>query len=70
MVAISSEPGAPSLKEQEDAKASEACPACAPSRWCEACSTLFPGAEIVAVRACEHTPRTMPSAGTDGDDER
>ena len=39
MVAVSNAPGAPSLKEQEDARDSRSsCRVCAPSLWCKACS--------------------------------
>ena len=54
MVAISSAPGAPSLKEQEDAKASEALSGVRAEPLVRRVLAVFPGAEIVAVRACEH----------------
>jgi len=67
MVAISSAPGAPSLKEQEDAKASEALSGVRAEPLVQSVLAAFPGAEIVGVRAYEPAPRTMPSAGTDGE---
>jgi len=67
MVAISSAPGAPSLKEQEDAKASEALSGVRAEPLVQSVLAAFPGAEIVGVRATEPGPRTMPSAGTDGE---
>ncbi|MGB6666007.1 MAG: DNA polymerase III subunit gamma/tau, partial [Methylocella sp.] len=67
MVAISSAPGAPSLKEQEDAKASEALSGVRAEPLVQSVLAAFPGAEIVGVRATESAPRTRPSAGTDGE---
>jgi len=67
MVAISSAPGAPSLKEQEDAKASEALSGVRAEPLVQSVLAAFPGAEIAGVRAYEPTPRTMPSAGTNGE---
>jgi DNA polymerase-3 subunit gamma/tau len=67
MVAISSVPGAPSLKEQEDAKASEALSGVRAEPLVQSVLAAFPGAEIAGVRAYESAPRTMPSAGTDGE---
>ena len=67
MVAISSVPGAPSLKEQEDAKASEALSGVRAEPLVQSVLAAFPGAEIAGVRAYEPAPRTMPSAGTDGE---
>ena len=67
MVAISSAPGAPSLKEQEDAKASEALSGVRAEPLVQSVLAAFPGAEIAGVRAYEPAPRTMPSAGTDGE---
>jgi len=68
MVAISSAPGAPSLKEQEDAKALSGLRA---EPLVQSVLAAFPGAEIAGVRTYEPAPRTMPSAGADGeaDDE-
>jgi DNA polymerase III subunit gamma/tau len=65
MVAISSAPGAPSLKEQEDAKASDALSGVRAEPLVQSVLAAFPGAEIAGVRAYEPPPRTMPSAGTD-----
>ncbi|MGI8567774.1 MAG: DNA polymerase III subunit gamma/tau [Methylocella sp.] len=67
MVAISSAPGAPSLKEQEDAKAAEALSGVRAEPLVQSVLAAFPGAEIASVRACEPPPRTMPSAATDGE---
>jgi DNA polymerase-3 subunit gamma/tau len=67
MVAISSVPGAPSLKEQEDAKASEALSSVRAEPLVQSVLAAFPGAEIAGVRAYEPAPRIMPSAGTDGE---
>ena len=67
MVAISSAPGAPSLKEQEDAMASEALSGVRAEPLVQSVLAAFPGAEIVGVRTTEPAPRTMPSAGTDGE---
>ncbi len=67
MVAISSAPGALSLKEQEDAKASEALAGVRADPLVQSVLATFPGAEIAGVRACETAPRTLPSAGTNGE---
>ena len=67
MVAISSAPGAPSLREQEDAKASEALSGVCAEPLVQSVLAAFPGAEIVGVRASGPGLRTMPSAGTDGE---
>jgi DNA polymerase III subunit gamma/tau len=64
MVAISRAPGAQSLKEQEDAKASEALSGVRAEPLVQSVLAAFPGAEIVAVRAYEPA---MPSAGTNGE---
>ncbi len=67
MVAISSAPGAPSFKEQEDARAAEALSGARAEPLVQSVLAAFPGAEIAAVRACETAPRTMPSPATDGE---
>ena len=67
MVAISNAPGAPSLKERGDAEASEALSGVRAEPLVQSVLAAFPGAEIASVRACEPPPRTMPSAGTDGE---
>ena len=67
MVAISSAPGAPSLKAQEDAKASESFFYVRAEPLVQSVLAAFPGAEIVGVRATEPAARTMSSAGTDGE---
>ncbi|MGC2221659.1 MAG: DNA polymerase III subunit gamma/tau [Methylocella sp.] len=67
MVAVSNAPGAPSLKEQKDAKAAEALSGVRAEPLVQSVLAAFPGAEITSVRACEPAPRTMPSAGTDGE---
>jgi DNA polymerase-3 subunit gamma/tau len=67
MVAVSSAPGAPSLKEQEAAKASEALSGVRAEPLVQSVLSAFPGGVIAGVRAYEPAPRTMPSAGTDGE---
>jgi DNA polymerase-3 subunit gamma/tau len=67
MVAISSAPGAPSLKEQEDAKASEALSGVRAEPLVQSVLAAFPGAVIAGVRTYEPEPRTMLSAGTDAE---
>ena len=67
MVALSSVPGAPSLKEQEDAKASDALAGVRAEPLVQSVLAAFPGAEIAGVRAYEPEPRTMLSAGTDAE---
>jgi DNA polymerase III subunit gamma/tau len=67
MVAISRAPGAPSLKEQEDAKASEALSGVRAEPLVQSVLAAFPGAEIAWVRAYEPAPRTVPSAEADGE---
>ncbi|MGH6937214.1 MAG: DNA polymerase III subunit gamma/tau, partial [Methylocella sp.] len=64
MVAISGAPGAPSLKEQEDAKASAALSGVRTEPLVQSVLAAFPGAEIAGIRAYEPA---MPSAGTDGE---
>lgn len=64
MVAISGAPGAPSLKEQEDAKESAALSGVRAEPLVQSVLAAFPGAEIAGVRAYEPA---MPSAGTDGE---
>jgi DNA polymerase III subunit gamma/tau len=66
MVAVSSAPGAPSLKEQKDAKASEALSGVRAEPLVQSVLSAFPGAVIAGVRAYEPAPRTMASTGTDG----
>ncbi|HEX3495382.1 MAG TPA: DNA polymerase III subunit gamma/tau [Methylocella sp.] len=65
MVAVSSAPGAPSLKEQEDTKASEALSGVRAEPLVQSVLSAFPGAVIAGVRAYEPAPRTTASAGTD-----
>ena len=67
MVALSSAPGAPSLKEQEHAKANEVLSGVRAEPLVQSVLAAFPGAEIAGVRAYEPAPRTMPSAGPDGE---
>ena len=67
IVAISSVPGAPSLKEQEEVKASEALSGVRAEPLVQSVLAAFPGAEIAGVRTYEPAPRTMSSAGTDGE---
>ncbi|MGQ0443973.1 MAG: DNA polymerase III subunit gamma/tau [Beijerinckiaceae bacterium] len=67
MVAISSTPGAPTFREQEDAKAAAALSGVRAEPLVQSVLAAFPGAEIAGVRACETAPRTMPPAATDGE---
>jgi DNA polymerase-3 subunit gamma/tau len=53
MVALSSEPGAPSLKEQADAAAQAALTGVRADPLVQTAMALFPGAEITAVRTAE-----------------
>ena len=68
MVAVSNASGAPSLKEQEDAKTREALSGVRAEPLVQSVLAAFPGAEIVAVRAAgpapEHHPATAASAET------
>ncbi len=66
MVAVSNAPGAPSLKEQEDAKVREALSGVRAEPLVQSVLAAFPGAEIVAVRAAGPAPEIVP-AGTDGE---
>jgi DNA polymerase III subunit gamma/tau len=68
MVAVSNASGAPSLKEQEDAKTREALSGVRAEPLVQSVLAAFPGAEIIAVRAAgpapEPNPATAASAGT------
>jgi DNA polymerase III subunit gamma/tau len=63
MVAISSLPGAPSLKEQEEARAREAVSGVRAEPLVQSALAAFPGAEIVSVRAPESVRQNMPASG-------
>ncbi len=66
MVAISSEAGAPSLKEQAEASAAAAMLGVRADPLVREVLALFPGAEIVAVRGAESTAEeTAPETGDD-----
>jgi DNA polymerase III subunit gamma/tau len=65
MVAVSNAPGAPSLKEQEDAKARLALSGVRAEPLVQSVLAAFPGAEIVAVRAVASAPENTSSAATD-----
>ncbi|MGH6840497.1 MAG: DNA polymerase III subunit gamma/tau, partial [Methylocella sp.] len=67
MVAISSAPGAPSVREQEDAKAAAALSGVRAEPLVQSVLAAFPGAEIAGVRTSEAAPGTMPSAAADGE---
>ncbi len=62
IVALSSAPGRPSLKEQEDAKAREVLAGVRAEPLVQNALAAFPGAEIVGVRAFEPAPRPLPQA--------
>ncbi|QBR71802.1 DNA polymerase III subunit gamma/tau [Beijerinckiaceae bacterium] len=63
MVAISSLPGAPSLKEQQDAKAAEAVSDVRAEPLVQSVLAAFPGAEIVGVRVPESVSPNAPAPG-------
>ena len=71
LVAVSREPGAPSLKEREEAKAREAMTGVCADPLVRSVLAYFPGAEIVAVRAVEQmaqaVPAEAPAEGVDDD---
>ena len=62
MVAVSNAPGAPSLKEQEDAKTREALSGVRAEPLVQSVLAAFPGAEIVAVRTAGPAPEKNPAA--------
>ena len=68
MVAVSNAPGAPSLKEQQDAKTREALSGVRAEPLVQSVLAAFPGAEIVAVRPAgpvlEENAAAAASAGT------
>ncbi|WOJ89812.1 DNA polymerase III subunit gamma/tau [Methylocapsa polymorpha] len=64
LVAISREPGAPSLKEQEEAKAREAMTGVCADPLVRSVLAYFPGAEIVAVRTMEQMAQAVPPEAT------
>ena len=63
MVAISSLPGTPSLKEQEDARVAEAVSDVRAEPLVQRVLAAFPGAEIVGVRAPKSARQNMPAPG-------
>ncbi|WP_084143933.1 DNA polymerase III subunit gamma/tau [Methylocapsa acidiphila] len=69
LVAISREVGAPSLKEQEEAKALETKSGLSADPLVRSVLAYFPGAEIVAVRPAEAVASPAPPEPTAGDEE-
>jgi DNA polymerase III subunit gamma/tau len=71
MVAVSNASGAPSLKEQEDAKTREALSGVRAEPLVQSVLAAFPGAEIVAVRAAGPAPdhHPAPAASAEANDE-
>ncbi len=67
MVALSTEPGAPSLKEVADARAKEAMNGVRADPLVRRALEVFPGAEIVAVRAAADV--AAPAAAESGDED-
>jgi DNA polymerase III subunit gamma/tau len=65
LVAVSSTPGAPSLKEQEEAKAREILTGVHFDPLVQSALTAFPGAEIVGVRTNKIALESPLAAGTD-----
>ncbi len=63
MVALSRDPGAPSLKEQADAREKEARSEVVADPLVKSVLDAFPGARIVAVRRPDMTPEAIPDAG-------
>ena len=63
MVALSRDPGAPSLKEQADAREKEAHSEVVADPLVKSVLDAFPGARIVAVRRPDMTPEALPDAG-------
>jgi DNA polymerase III subunit gamma/tau len=64
MVSVSSMPGAPSLKEQEDARAREVLTGVRSEPLVQSVLAAFPGAEIVGVRPNDTALQTSPQAAT------
>ncbi len=67
MVALSREEGAPSLKEAADAKAQQAMNGVRADPLVRRALEIFPGAEIVAVRASQESASETPSEAADED---
>ena len=63
IVALSRDPGAPSLKEQSDAREREARSEVVADPLVKSVLDAFPGARIVAVRRPDMTPEALPDAG-------
>ena len=63
IVALSRDPGAPSLKEQADAREREARSGIEADPLVKGVLDAFPGAKIVAVRHPDMTPEALPDAG-------
>ncbi len=63
MVALSRDPGAPTLKEQADARETEARSEIVADPLVKSVLDAFPGARIVAVRRPDMTPEALPDAG-------
>jgi DNA polymerase-3 subunit gamma/tau len=64
LVAVSNLPGAPSLKEQKDAKAREILTGVQSDPLVQCALAAFPGAEIVGVRAYENAVQIEPQPET------
>ncbi|VFU07304.1 DNA polymerase III subunit gamma/tau [Methylocella tundrae] len=70
MVAVSNEAGAPSLREVADARAQEAMNGVRADPFVRRALEVFPGAEIVAVRAAEEAaPAAVPQAAKSDDED-
>jgi DNA polymerase III subunit gamma/tau len=65
LVAVSNSPGAPSLKEQKDAKVREILTGVQSEPLVQSALAAFPGAEIVGVRAYEPAPPIVPQVEED-----
>jgi DNA polymerase-3 subunit gamma/tau len=63
LVTVSSEPGAPSLKEQEEAKARDVLMNVQSDPFVQRVLATFPGAEIIGVRPKETAPESPLAAG-------
>ena len=63
MVTLSRDPGAPSLKEQADARERDARSEVVADPLVKSVLDAFPGARIVAVRRPDMTPEALPDAG-------
>ena len=63
LVTVSSEPGAPSLKEQEEAKARVVLMNVQSDPFVQRVLATFPGAEIIGVRPKETAPESPLAAG-------